>query len=206
MNPAPPVIDDTKIWDAMLSLYNSPAIALALELEVFETLREPANIDTFVSRTGFNERGSSALLAMLKSLDLLDRHDGQYTLNNLSRTYMLKESSYFWGPFFAWSTNALPNYKIFLENNRDGETAEEREAADGWESGQMDPEFARTITDYMHCHSIASAVSLSQTCDFSAVKKLMDVGGGSGCYTSAIANANPGLFGTIMELPPVCKD
>ena len=49
MNPAPPVIDDTKIWDAMLSLYNSPAIALALELEVFETLREPANIDTFVS-------------------------------------------------------------------------------------------------------------------------------------------------------------
>ena len=39
MNPAPPVIDDTKIWDAMLSLYNSPAIALALELEVFETLR-----------------------------------------------------------------------------------------------------------------------------------------------------------------------
>lgn len=68
----------------------------------------------------------------------------------------------------------------------------------------MDADFARTITDYMHCHSIASAVSLSQSIDFSGVTRLLDVGGGSGCYASAIANANPGLCATIMELAPVC--
>ena len=204
MNPAQPVIDDTKIWDAMLSLYNTPAIALALELGVFDTLKEPASVEELTTRTGYSRRGTSALLAMLKNLGLLDRHDGVYHLNNLSRTYMLKDSPYSWGPFFAWTSASLPNYKIFLENIRDGETKQGREAADGWESGQMDPGFARTITDYMHCHSIASAVSMSQTCDFSMVKKLLDVGGGSGCYTSAIANANPGMHGTIMELAPVC--
>lgn len=204
MNPPTPVIDDTKIWDAMLSLYNTPAIALALELDIFENLRKPATVDELTNRTGYNTRGTSALLAMLKCLGLLDRHDGSYRLNNLSTTYMLKDSPYFWGPFFSWTSASLPNYKIFLENIRDGETQEEREAADGWESGQMDPAFARTITDYMHCHSIASAVSLSQSCDFSGVKKLLDVGGGSGCYASAIANANPDLHATIMELPPVC--
>jgi cyclopropane fatty-acyl-phospholipid synthase-like methyltransferase len=36
------------------------------------------------------------------------------------------------------------------------------------------------------------------------VKKLLDVGGGSGCYASAIANANPGILCTVMELAPVC--
>jgi len=204
MNPALPVIDDTKIWDSMLSLYNTHAIALALELGIFEALENPLSADEITAKLGYSQRGMKALLAMLKIQDLLDRHEGKYQLNNLSRTYMLKGSPYFWGSFFNWTSQSLPNYKIYLENIRDGETKEEREAADGWESGEMDPEFARTITDYMHCHSMASAVGLSHTCDFTGVKKLLDIGGGSGCYASAIANQYPELQCTIMELKPVC--
>lgn len=205
MNPALPITDDTPIWDAMLSLYNTPAIALALELEIFEALRTPADPPALAKTTGYNERGLTALLAMLKSLGLLDRHDGAYQLNPVSTTYLLNDSPYFWGPFFAWGTQFLPNYKIFLENIRDGQTVEQRQAADSWESGEMDPEFAKGITAYMHCHSMPSAVGLSQSCDFSGVKKLMDIGGGSGCYASAIANANPDMRATIMELAPVCR-
>ncbi len=204
MNPALPPIDDTQIWDSMLSLYNTHAIALALELQVFEAFDAPMSVEELVSKTGYSTRGIKALLAMLKIRGLLDRHEGRYQLNNLSRTYMLKDSPYYWGPFFSWTSASLPNYKIYMENIRDGETMEEREAADGWESGEMDPEFARTITDYMHCHSIASAVGMSQTCDFSGVNKLLDVGGGSGCYAIAIANANTDMQATIMELKPVC--
>ncbi|MEK9649043.1 MAG: methyltransferase [Gammaproteobacteria bacterium] len=204
MNPALPPIDDTQIWDSMLSLYNTHAIALALELQVFEAFDAPMSVEELVSKTGYSTRGIKALIAMLKIRGLLDRHEGRYQLNNLSRTYMLKDSPYYWGPFFSWTSASLPNYKIYMENIRDGETKEEREAADGWESGEMDPEFARTITDYMHCHSIASAVGMSQTCDFSGVNKLLDVGGGSGCYAIAIANANTDMQATIMELKPVC--
>ena len=204
MNPALPPIDDTQIWDSMLSLYNTHAIALALELQVFEAFDAPMSVEELVSKTGYSTRGIKALLAMLKIRGLLDRHEGRYQLNNLSRTYMLKDSPYYWGPFFSWTSASLPNYKIYMENIRDGGTKEEREAADGWESGEMDPEFARTITDYMHCHSIASAVGMSQTCDFSGVNKLLDVGGGSGCYAIAIANANTDMQATIMELKPVC--
>lgn len=204
MNPALPPIDDTQIWDSMLSLYNTHAIALALELQVFEAFDAPMSVEELVSKTGYSTRGIKALLAMLKIRGLLDRHEGRYQLNNLSRTYMLKDSPYYWGPFFSWTSASLPNYKIYMENIRDGETKEEREAADGWESGEMDPEFARTITDYMHCHSIASAVGMSQTCDFSGVNKLLDVGGGSGCYAIALANANTDMQATIMELKPVC--
>ena len=204
MNPALPPIDDTQIWDSMLSLYNTHAIALALELQVFEAFDAPMSVEELVSKTGYSTRGIKALLAMLKIRGLLDRHEGRYQLNNLSRTYMLKDSPYYWGPFFSWTSASLPNYKIYMENIRDGGTKEEREAADGWESGEMDPEFARTITDYMHCHSIASAVGMSHTCDFSGVNKLLDVGGGSGCYAIAIANANTDMQATIMELKPVC--
>lgn len=205
MNPALPAVDDTQIWDAMLSVFNSQAIAIALELEIFEGLQEPASYEALSAKLGYSPRGMKALLPMLKVQGLLDKHKGAYQLNNLSRAYMLKESPYYWGPFFSRRAEAFPNYKMILENIRDGETEEARGAADGWESGQMSPELAKTVTDFMHCHSITSAVGLSQSCDFSGVAKLLDVGGGSGCYASALANHYPEMQCTIMELAPVCE-
>ncbi|MDG2176786.1 MAG: methyltransferase [Gammaproteobacteria bacterium] len=204
MNPELPAIDDTPIWNAMLSVFNSQAITVALELEVFEGLTEPASVEAISNKLGYSQRGMKALLPMLKVQGLLDKHKGEYQLNNLSRAYMLKDSPYYWGPFFIRRAETLPNYKMILENIRDGETVEARGSADGWESGQMDPELAKTVTDFMHCHSITSAVGLAHTCDFSGVNKLLDVGGGSGCYASALANHYPELRCTIMELSAVC--
>lgn len=203
MNPELPVIDDTKIWDAMLSAYNSPAIAMALELEVFEALTEPSTLEGLTERLGYSLRGMRALMGMLRVNGLLDRHGELYQLNNLSRTYMLKSSPYYWGPFFSRMAQAMPNYRLILDNIRDGETREARPAADGWESGQMDAVVARDVTAFMHCHSIAAAVGLAHSCDFSGVSKLLDVGGGSGCYASALANQYPQLSCTVMELAAV---
>ena len=205
MNPELPAIADTPIWNAMLSVFNSQAITVALELEVFEGLTEPASVEAISNKLGYSQRGMKALLPMLKVQGLLDKHKGEYQLNNLSRAYMLKDSPYYWGPFFSRRAETLPNYKMILENIRDGETVEARGSADGWESGQMDPELAKTVTDFMHCHSITSAVGLANTCDFAGVTKLLDIGGGSGCYATALANHYPELRCTIMELSAVCE-
>lgn len=205
MNPQLPVVDDTQIWDAMLGLYNTPAITVAIELEVFESLKLPQTAEELTTNMGYSLRGVAALLGMLKALNFLDKHQEKYQLTELSRTYMLKDSPFFWGSFFSFTAQSLPMYKPLIENIRDGETVEERGAADGWESGQMDPELARSITDYMHCHSVAPSVGLSQTCDFSGVSKLLDVGGGSGCFSIALANHYPNMHCTVMELPPICS-
>ena len=63
----------------------------------------------------------------------------------------------------------------------------------------------QNVTDFMHCHSMPSAVGLAHTCDFSGVSSLLDVGGGSGCYASALANHYPEMKCTIMELAAVCE-
>jgi len=204
MNPALPVENDTKIWDAWLALCQAPAVSVALELQIFEALKEPADVNALQQRAGWSSRGLSALLAMLKSLGLLDRRQDVYQLNEVSRAYLLKESPFFWGPFFARMMKGHPMHKLLLDNVRDDKTSETR-AAEGWESGQIDEETAKFITDFMHCHSIAPAVAMSQSCDFSGVRKLLDVGGGSGCYATAIAAANPEMRATVMDLATVCN-
>jgi acetylserotonin N-methyltransferase len=199
-----PVVDDTCVWDAWLGMYRTPAISVALELEIFETLKTPADTEMLVEKTGFSNRGLSALLGMLKSVKLLDRRDGKWQLNNAASAYMLKESPFFWGPFFSYMATSLPVHQLLLDNVRGVGTGEGR-PVQGWEAGQIDESLARKLTDFMHCHSIAPAVGCAETCDFAGVKRLLDVGGGSGCYAFSIALANPKMRASVMDLPTICK-
>ena len=59
-----PVESDSKIWDAWLALYQAPAISVALELGVFEALKEPTDIAELQRRTGYSARGLSALTVL----------------------------------------------------------------------------------------------------------------------------------------------
>lgn len=204
MNPELPVVDDTPVWDAWLGLYQTPAISAALELEIFEQLVEPVDTQTLAERQGYSLRGLNALLGMLKCLKLLDRREGRWQLNQLSRAYMLKESPFYWGPFFSYMAASLPIHQLLLDNVRGLATGEGR-PVQGWEDGQIDEGLARSLTDFMHCHSIAPAIGVARNCDFSGVERLLDVGGGSGCYAFSIVAANAGMSGTVMELPTICR-
>jgi hypothetical protein len=61
MNPELPAVDDTPVWNAWLGLYQTPAISVALELELFENLQQPATTEALVAATGYSARGLSAL-------------------------------------------------------------------------------------------------------------------------------------------------
>ena len=208
MNPELPPIDDTLVWDAWLGVYHFPAISVALELDVFESLKLPADTESLAEETGYSVRGLSALLGMLKSLRFVDRRDGKWQLNQASRAYMLKESPFYWGPFFSHMAGqmatSMPPHELLLENVRGIEAGEGR-PVEGWEEGQISESLARTLTGYMHCHSIAAAMGLAKNCDLSGVTRLLDVGGGSGCYAFSVARANPEMQATVMDLPTICK-
>jgi hypothetical protein len=86
-----------------------------------------------------------------------------------------------------------------------GEDTKGESSASGWASGQIDVERGRRIAAAMHSHSLPAATGLARNGDFVGVSRLLDVGAGSGCYPIAIAQANPGLRATIMELPSMCQ-
>ena len=91
-----PVVDDTAIWNNWLSMYQVPAVTVALELEIFESLdAQPDSVEGLAKRRNFDVRGLRALLPMLRQQGLLQLLDGRFQLNEVARNYLLKASPYF---------------------------------------------------------------------------------------------------------------
>jgi cyclopropane fatty-acyl-phospholipid synthase-like methyltransferase len=75
---------------------------------------------------------------------------------------------------------------------------------DPWEAHAADPELARRFTAAMHSVSARPAAGLAEVVDFSGVRRLLDVGGGSGALSLAVARAWPNVRCTVWEIPVVC--
>ena len=206
-----PTTDDRPIWDLWLSSFWLPAVTAAVDIEVFESLAQsPASHTTLATRLSLSARGTEILLPLLASLRLLVCHEGRYQLTDLARLYLLKESPYFWGGLLSRMGTAAPQYNAVKEALRRGDPTsttgrKDDRPVDAWASGKVEIEQARMIAAFMHSHSVPAALGLARNIDFAGVKRLLDVGGGSGCFCIALAERHPDLRCTIMELPAMCE-
>src|SRR5262249_51966069 len=80
----------------------------------------------------------------------------------------------------------------------------EGRVSDHWASGNVSLEQAQEIAARMHSHSLPAAVGAARNYDFKSLRRVLDVGGGSGCFMIAMAQAHAHLRCTIMELQTMC--
>lgn len=199
-------VDDTRIWEHWLSMYRVPSLSVALELDLFESLDSlPDSAEGLALRRGFDARALRALLPMLLQEGFLHLHDGLYCLNETARTFLLKSSPFYWGGLYSRMAKTMTAHKLLLETiDNTRATAVKTRAADGWESGHVDNELALEVTAFMHSHSIAAAVGMTHSHDFSRSTRVLDIGGGSGCFSVALAKLRPDIRCSVMELPTIC--
>jgi acetylserotonin N-methyltransferase len=206
-----PTSDDRPIWELWLSMYWLPAVTAAIELDVLESLAQvPTAHAQLAQRLELSERGLEILLPLLTALGFLVRNDGRYQLTDVARLYLLRGSPYFWGGLLNRMGTASPQYNAVKDALKRGEptsTTERRDdrPIDAWASGKVEIEQARMIAAFMHSHSVPAALGMARNVDFEGVTRLLDVGGGSGCFCIALAQRHPRLRCTIMELPAMCE-
>ena len=205
-----PTTDDRPVWDLWLSMYHLPAVTAAIELDVFEALAtSPATHDELARRLNLSERATEIVLPLFASLGLLSRYDGRYQLSDVARLYLLRGSPYDWGALLNRMGPSSPHH-VAIRQALKGERASTTggpgdRPSDAWAAGHVEIEQARVIAAFMHSHSIAAALGMARNVDFSGVRRLLDVGGGSGCFCIALAQRLPRLRCTIMELPAMCE-
>jgi hypothetical protein len=211
-----PATEDRAIWDTWLSMHRLPAMAVADELGIFAAFAAaPATAAEVAQRLALNRRATDIVLAMLAALGLLALRDGRYELTDVTRTYLLPASPYYWGPLLralgvvpqqhAMLVGALraPDERAASVRLRPATTS--GDPVEGWQSGQIDRAQAEAVTQIMHCHSLPASVAAARSGILQGVTRVLDVGGGSGCFSIAIAQHFPSVRCTVMELAAVCE-
>jgi acetylserotonin N-methyltransferase len=207
-----PTVDDRPVWDVWLSAYQMPSLSIADELGLFEALdAEPADAPGLGARLELNPEALKALLPMLSALGFLVPRHGRYQLTPAARTYLLKDSPFYWGHAFSHHRRGpfVDRFREALKDRVSDQGAArtfgtQGRPSDAWESGEVNARMAEGVTPFMHSHSVAAAVGAARNGDFKGVTRFLDVGGGSGCFAIALALQFPKMRCTVMELPAMC--
>jgi hypothetical protein len=205
-----PTRDDKPLWDVWLSMLWLPAVTVADELGIFDSLADkPATIPELAARMDLNPRAVAAVLPLLAAQGFLVAHEGRFAVSDTTRNFMVHASPFYWGAVFVVQPRANPMHirlKEALVRKAPAPMGQssDKPPVESWESGQLDMERARAIAAFMQSHSLPAATGLARNGNFDGVTRLLDVGGGSGCFSIALAQVHPQLRCTVMDLPAMC--
>jgi hypothetical protein len=203
----PPTCDDRLLWDIFASRFFLPALAVADELGLFTILaKSPATPEQLIQYIPLSERGAEVLLGLLASLGFVTQRLGRFHVTETARNYLLPSSPYYYGPFLRMSSARMPSRTAFRELlARDLSNASASSIGVGWASGDCSVGTALAFTEVMHNHSLPAAIGLARHVEMQGITRLLDVGGGSGCFCIALAMRYPNMRFTVLELPSVAK-
>lgn len=132
---------------------------------------------------------------MLGASGLVRVAAGRLELTALAREYFLEASPFFKGALFR------------LISDEEMELLREVHLQDGLPRPATARWLLGTVLDAegqaanMHAHTFAAASTFASHQIFAPIRSLLDVAGGAGTLSVALASANPGLHATVMDLP-----
>jgi (2Fe-2S) ferredoxin/2-polyprenyl-3-methyl-5-hydroxy-6-metoxy-1,4-benzoquinol methylase len=189
-----------ELTDMIRGFQASRVVLSAIELDMFSAVAENGDNATAAAtaaRLGTDPRSTEVLLNALVALSLLTKRDGKYANAPLARRYLvrgerddardaLKHSLSLWN---TWST--------LSERVKTGHVAAFRDMGNRGESWTV-PFIAA-----MHRNAAMRAPLVVRTVGAAGVGRVLDVGGGSGAFSIAFAQANPTLQAEVLDLATV---
>lgn len=168
----------------------------ANELGLFEALADsPATIDGLANRTGLTRRAARISADAMVALGLLEREGDTYRNGPTAAAFLAGPTRGDLRPFLRfWDKISYPAWSGLAEALGSGPSREIFE---------LDDELQGVASAGIEAILAGPAAALPQVFDFSPHRRLLDVGGGTGSWSIAIARSYQNLEATVLELPAV---
>jgi SAM-dependent methyltransferase len=172
-------------------------ILSAFELDVFSAIGVKAMTSAEIAkRASANARGMDRLLNALCALGLLKKRKGRFANTPLSKKYLISGQPDFLAGL-AHSADLWTSWSTLTQAIIQGKTVIKR--------GPLKRRGSRLsgFIAAMEQRASAQAKEAIKRLDLTGVRRTLDIGGGSGAYSIALALAKKDLRATVFDLPDV---
>ncbi len=168
----------------------------ASELGLFEALADaPATLDSLAARTGLTRRAARISADAMVALGMLEREGETYRNAEVAAAFLSGRGPADLRPLLRlWDEISYPAWC---------ELAEALARGPSKEMFELDPQQQEVASAGIEAILAGPAAALPKTFDFSRCRRLLDVGGGTGSWSIAVAQAYPHLEATVFELSTV---
>jgi cyclopropane fatty-acyl-phospholipid synthase-like methyltransferase len=168
----------------------------ANELGVFEALADsPTTVDGLAARTGLTRRAARISADAMVALGLLERVGDVYRNGETADAFLVGRSSGDLRPLLRlWDKVSYPAWQELADALARGPSKEVFE---------LDDELQEVVAAGIEAHAVGPATALANAFDFSAHRRLLDIGGGTGLWSIAVVEEHAQLDAAVIELPVV---
>ena len=196
--------------DIQTAFIVSRLIVAAERLQVFRTLQGlPMTADAIGKTLHIHRYYLRPFLTVLVSLGLLRRTNDRYANTAFAEKYFVRERSIYWTRQF--SAECVELYEALCVLERALSSGKRYEAIAGRKRRPYTEEMKRNerqaedFTQMLFQLHQGDAAALASYLDLSRYRAVLDVCGGSGVMSIALAKRNPHLRACILDIAPVCK-
>ena len=173
----------------------SRILLTAIELDLFEALGAGADAGDFAGALGTDPRATGMLLNALAALGAIEKRGGVFRNTPETAQHFTRRSPDDVRMAMMHTVHLWDTWSTLTECVRKGTTLGRRPA------GTED--WTGAFIAAMHANASRRAMAVVEAVDVAGARKMLDVGGGSGAYSIAFAQASPALRAEILDVGDV---
>jgi precorrin-6B methylase 2 len=198
-----PITDVRDISRIAYGFMASKALFAALNINLFGLLA--GHVKTFeqvAEQTGVAPNRLRTMLAALTAVGLVVRENDGYRNAPASERYLVPGAPAYFGDYYRFQIDRQI-YPALLHLDAGIAGDMDHLAFDSLAGLTGNPQEADAFTRAQHAGSMGPALMLAKKLNLEDAKVLLDVGGGSGAFSIALCQRNPGLRATVLDFPNV---
>lgn len=193
--------DTVRLQRISKAFWESAALMSAIELGAFSAIAEGQDTIELAARSmGIEPVSAERLFTVLVAMELLDRHGERFVNAPDVERFLVQGKDTYAGPWMLFSKPRWEDWGRLTDFLRVAETDQKL-------LGRYDDTFtvekARTYHEATYSIGMGAARRFHRQVDLSGRRKIMDLGGGSGCYCIVAARTYPDIRSEVLDLAPV---
>ncbi len=195
------ILSPAKVMDDLTGSWRARALSAAVELDVFTPIATgKRTVIEICKAAGASPRGMAVLLDALTAMGYLRKNRGGYSLSPVSSAFLVPGGKGYIGAMAEAISLTWNTWKYLTEAVRSGHSAESVDDA-----RQGKEFFPKLVANLFPGNFAASSAVVSRIPerDRRKIRKILDVGAGSGAWSLAFAQAIPQARVETLDFPEI---